>query len=215
MNKMKICQFYKKLNATELGKMGTNETYISVPRETNLNDIFSEYEEPHTFKDMENGKKYNLILRAVGNEYRVTGLGPFYRNNDVNPGDKVRLERKVDGDQESHIISTSQSTATFVLQLYSQHGFRIINDADPEILGENNIYDVNYQGEVGTIQLKFLKNARPRSNSRQSYDYFDLIINGESVRSDFRNHDIIEILIDYSTCLLVNNPLYQKQTITY
>lgn len=47
---MKIIQFIKKVNATEVGAMNTNETYISVTKNVDLSDMFPNFEEVKTFR---------------------------------------------------------------------------------------------------------------------------------------------------------------------
>ena len=53
---MKIVQLIKKLNNTELGKTGTHETYIQVPQDLEISDIFPEYEDVKNFVYKKTGK---------------------------------------------------------------------------------------------------------------------------------------------------------------
>ena len=84
---MKSVQVIKKVNNTELGKAATHETYVLVPQELNVSDLFEELEKKYKFVDKVTNKTYELRLTS-GREKRIVGLGPFYRDHDVFAGDE-------------------------------------------------------------------------------------------------------------------------------
>lgn len=53
---MRIIQIIKELNNTELGKSGTHETYIHVPQDLDVNDIFTKNDEVENFVYKKMGK---------------------------------------------------------------------------------------------------------------------------------------------------------------
>ena len=89
---MEVVQVIKKLNNTELGKGGTHESYIQVPQELEISDIFPEANMVKNFIYKQTKDIYNIRL-TDSREKRIVGLGDFYRNNDVCAGDEVVLEK--------------------------------------------------------------------------------------------------------------------------
>ena len=53
---MKYVQITKKLNNTELGKGGTHETYVHIPQDLNINDLFPTLGMIEKFVDKKNGE---------------------------------------------------------------------------------------------------------------------------------------------------------------
>ena len=62
---MKSVQVIKKVNNTELGKGATHETYVLVPQELNVSDLFEELETKYKFIDKVYSKKGGNILKMV------------------------------------------------------------------------------------------------------------------------------------------------------
>ena len=77
---MKIQQFIKSLNDTELNKKGTNDSYVLIPvmAKTRQN-IFLNSPSPR-FLDLKSGTYYDQInITTPGNELRVNGLGKYWK----------------------------------------------------------------------------------------------------------------------------------------
>ena len=85
---MKIQQFIKSLNNTEIGKGGTHECYVRVSESVkNIRNIFDPSNYEPEFINLKNGGLLDGVHITIGREFRINGLGDFYRNNDVNAGD--------------------------------------------------------------------------------------------------------------------------------
>ena len=76
---MKLVQFVKQLNNTELGKGGTHDTYVLIPNELDITDIFTKANEPIEFRDLDNNEAV-VVRNTVGREKRIVGLGQYYRS---------------------------------------------------------------------------------------------------------------------------------------
>ena len=55
MVRLKVVQVIKKLNNTELGKAGTNDTYVLIPQNLDISDLFPVVNEQISFINKENG----------------------------------------------------------------------------------------------------------------------------------------------------------------
>lgn len=90
---MKVVQVAKKLNNTELGKGGTHDTYVLIPNDLDVSDIFDEPNKPIEFVDKYTKEKVT-IRNTVGREKRLVGLGQYYRSRDLYAGDEIVFEKQ-------------------------------------------------------------------------------------------------------------------------
>ena len=103
---MKIQQFIKSLNNTEIGKGKTNDDYVLVSKKfKNIGNIFDPANHRPTFINLKNGGIIDSVHIASGREFRINGLGDFYRNNNVNAGDEIVFERQDDGAKAKFFIN--------------------------------------------------------------------------------------------------------------
>jgi len=92
---MKTLQFIKSLNNTELGKSGTNETYVLVSKNVKgIEKIFDTANRKPSLINLKNGGILSSVHITDGGEFRINGLGDFYRANNVNAGDEIIFERR-------------------------------------------------------------------------------------------------------------------------
>jgi len=207
---LKSYQFIKKINATEVGQMGTNETYILVPSSTNVDEIFPEPNQIYKFKHKSTGKLYDIRL-TVGREQRIVGLGIFYRENDAKAGSKIMLERRIYPNNISeHFIDIITKEDSIVLQASSSNGFRILNEMENSILIPGNPYKTYYKSEYHPVYLEYSKTVKPRQNSPRAYDYYNLVIGTEMVNTNYANGAIIEIIFRDDVCEIIEDISYQK-----
>ena len=59
MIELKVVQVIKKLNNTELGKGGTHDTYVLIPQNLDISDLFPIVNEQISFINKENGEIVN------------------------------------------------------------------------------------------------------------------------------------------------------------
>jgi hypothetical protein len=203
-------QFIKKVNETELRKRGTKDSYVGVPKKTNVDDIFTELNVPYKFKHKSTGKLYDFRLTS-GREQRIVGMGSFYK--DINPkaGSRICFERRIypDGTNE-YLIDIISNDNSLVLQVSSSHGVRILNGMDNAELKPHNLYKTYFNGEYVPIYLEYSKTIKPRVDSKIEDDYYNLVIDNKIVNSNYLNDAIIEIVFKDGICEILEDISYQK-----
>lgn len=170
---MKVVQVVKKLNNTELGKGGTHDTYVLVPSELDITDVFVKLDEMVMFTDKDT--RETLEIRSTyGREKRIVGLGQYYRNHDLSAGDEIVFERRVSGKKIEHFICVRKNEDALVIQRYKK-GFEILT---PNRLGRFE----NVTTESGeSLQVKFLTSEKKRNDSPEATRFYDVIVSGKSI----------------------------------
>jgi hypothetical protein len=136
---MKTLQFIKSLNNTELGKSGTNETYVLVSKNVKgIEKIFDTANRKPSLINLKNGGILSSVHITDGGEFRINGLGDFYRANNANAGDEIIFERR----DNKFYINLHSKTNTIVFQKNSK-GFEVLNI---DRLKESSIDNVIYNG---------------------------------------------------------------------
>lgn len=182
---MKIVQIVKKLNNTELGKGGMNDTYVLIPNDLDITDIFEKVNVPIEFVDKYTREKVK-IRSTSGREKRIAGLGQYYRNKNLCAGDEVILERYSAEGQENYYIYTNRHTDNLVIQK-SRHGFEILTpdrlDSFSERISQANI----------DMDIQYTKSEKKRADSPEKTDFYDVKVNGKSLLETYGGKEAIEI----------------------
>ena len=185
---MKIVQMIKKLNNTELGKAGTHDTYILIPNDLDIRDIFENENTPIEFKDKNTGEKIK-IRNTVGREKRVVGLGQYYRSKDLVAGDEIILESHISSKGIEHFVSVNKNFENLVIQ-NSKYGFEILTP-------EKRKDFVKKASEIkADVSIKYLQSKKKRNDSPDTTDFYDVLISGVSIKDKYRSKDIVEIRIE-------------------
>ena len=188
---MKSVQVIKKVNNTELGKAATHETYVLVPQELNVSDLFEELEKKYKFVDKVTNKTYELRLTS-GREKRIVGLGPFYRDHDVFAGDEMLFEKRVKtpGDID-YFVSVNKFNSIVVFQK-KKNAFAVLT---PERL--DPLVNKEFQDLYGrTIQISLLGEFKMREDSPDLTKLYDVLLDGKSLTSEYSNNQMFEIVRD-------------------
>lgn len=188
---MQVVQFLKELNNTELGKGGTHETYILVPRQADVSDIFERKNEPIAFVQKGTKKIYRIRL-TVGREKRIVGLGAFYRENALCAGDTVLLEKRRLGDSVQYFIDVNKRTDVIVLQK-SPQGFEVLN-AERLSLLENGMPLV-YQNECAELGVRLLSTQKKRKDSPEETRYYGITVGDRELLTENGTDGLTEIVI--------------------
>lgn len=109
--------FYKELTPAEVGKTGTHEIYIRLPNNFDYETFFCHsavengpvIEVTFTAEDITNGGDELTTLRFVyfknsNKEKRIPSLGPIFKKHNVQEGDVVCLESRIDGANVSYFL---------------------------------------------------------------------------------------------------------------
>jgi hypothetical protein len=190
---MKIIQFIKKLNATELGMGSTHETYILVPTDINIDDIFEKENENILFTSKVNKKEYKIRV-TKGRETRVVGLGPFYRDFKVLPGSVIIIEKKVNNTNSEYFIDV-QNFNNYALFKKFKNGFELIYSTYEE-------NDILIERKIGNndISITVKDEIKKRSDSPNKTKIYEIKINNVMIFDD------VEMLeIDFENAFISKN----------
>ena len=191
---MKIQQFIKSLNNTEIGKGGTHECYVLVSKKVeNIENIFDPANHHPTFTNIKNGGIVDSIHITSGREFRINGLGDFYRNNNVNAGDEIVFERQDDGTKTEFFINLNTKENTIIFQK-NRRGFEVLNSDRLDLLMSTTRYQdkVSYNGSSGLFVIEFKESAKKRSDSPDETNFYSISFNGQDILNDLKNNEYLE-----------------------
>ena len=185
---MKTIQFIKSLNNTELGKSGTNETYVLVS--TNVRGIEKIFDTANTRPSLINLKNGGIlssvhITNTVTGEFRINGLGDFYRANNANAGDEIIFERR----DNKFYINLHSKINTIVFKKNSK-GFEVLNI---DRLKESSIDNVIYKGNSGKLDIDFKVSDKKRSDSPTNTDFYTLKFNNTDLLNNINSNEYFEL----------------------
>lgn len=209
---MKIQQFIKSLNNTEIGKGGTHECYVLVSKKVkNIGNIFDAENLRPRFINLKNGGIVESVHITSGREFRINGLGDFYRNNNVNAGDEIVFERQDDGSKTEFFINLKTKENTIVFQKNSK-GFEVLNSdrLDQLISGNSFQAEANYNGNSGLLMIKFKEFARKRSDSPDETDFYSIFFNGQDILNDLKSNEYLELSNSVSNKILKKIVVWQS-----
>jgi hypothetical protein len=192
---MEIQQFIKTLNNTEIGKGGTHECYVLVSKKVkNISKLFEGDLRP-TFINLKNGGTFDDVHITKGSEFRINGLGDFYRANKVNAGDEILFEKRKNGDEIKYYLNIKNKSNIIVFQKNSK-GFDVLNidRLVPKLINEKFETNVLYKGNVGKLEIKFKDSIKKRSDSPIKTDFYSLSINGKDILNNLKNNEYIELI---------------------
>lgn len=179
---MKIVQLVKQLNNTELGKGGTHDTYVLIPNELDITDIFTKTNEPIEFRDADNTESV-VARNTVGREKRIVGLGQYYRSRDLSAGDEIVFERRSDNIGSKCIVRVVKHPENLVFQK-AKSGFEILT---PERLSMAKSW---CEQSEDVFSIDFLCSAKKRNDSPDTTDFYDISVNGKSLLDSYSGKDI-------------------------
>lgn len=189
MVRLKVVQVIKKLNNTELGKAGTNDTYVLIPQNLDISDLFPVVNEQISFINKENSEIVNL-RHTSRREKRIVGLGPYYRKYDVCAGDEIVLERQIIRDESQYFISLKKRLNTVMLQK-QRNGFEILTEDRTNLL---DAVTLSEEGEL--LQLRYLCSEKKRQDSPEPTKFYDLLAGERSLLGDFSGKEFVEIEVN-------------------
>ncbi|MEN9303075.1 MAG: hypothetical protein RL264_1504 [Bacteroidota bacterium] len=185
---MKIQQFIKSLNNTELGKSGTNETYVLVSKNVKgIETLFDSQNRKPSLINLKNGGVLSTVHITEGGEFRINGLGDFYRANNANAGDEIIFERR--GDQ--FFVNLLTKTNTIIFQKNSK-GFEVLNI---DRLKGSSFYNVHYNGQLGKLEIDFKISDKKRSDSPSNTDFYTLKFNNTDLLNSIKSNEYFELTI--------------------
>lgn len=183
---MRVVQFIKSLNNTELGKSGTNESYVLVSKNVKgIETLFDPINRKPSLINLKNGGIISSVHITDGGEFRINGLGDFYRANNANAGDEIIFERR--GNQ--FYINLQTKTNTIVFQKNSK-GFEVLNI---DRLKGSKFHNVIYDGESGILDIDFKVSDKKRSDSPTNTDFYTLRFNKTDLLNSIKSNEYFEL----------------------
>lgn len=199
---MKVVQIVKKLNNTELGKGGTHDTYVLIPSNLDVTDVFNERNKPIEFIDKYTGEKVT-VRNTEGREKRIVGLGKYYSNNDLVAGDEIIFEKQIIPSKSRYFIYTKKYTDNLVIQK-SKYGFEILT------LKKLNNFKNNVSLTNKEVEIVFLQSEKKRNDSPKKTDFYDIKISGKSLMDEYNSKEIVEIQIVNNDIIVSSFRSWQK-----
>lgn len=203
---MKIYSFIKRLNATELGLAGTHDAFIFLPREIDLSSMLQNQVVVYPF-DRVTGKNYSptrsdfkYVQTGQNNQERVSGLGEYYERNKAKVGDEILIEVVLDKDERKYYIDFCHRKA-IVFQVNSISGKRFVEILENDYINgfaNNQDYKIPviYREKSQELVVKFIEETKKKITSPKATKFYDLLIDGKSIVSDYSYQEYIEILTD-------------------
>jgi hypothetical protein len=183
---MNIQQFIKSLNNTELGKSGTNETYVLVSKNVKgIENLFDPANRKPSLINLKNGGIVSSVHITDGGEFRINGLGDFYRANNANAGDEIIFERR----DNQFYINLHTKTNTIVFQKNSK-GFEVLNI---DRLKSSSFNNVIYNGNLGKLDINFKVSDKKRSDSPTKTDFYTLKFDNTDLLNSIKSNEYFEL----------------------
>ena len=183
---MKSIQFIKQLNNTEVGKSGTNDTYILIPQGVDISDLFEDIGREYPFRDKASAQVYALRYTS-SREKRIVGLGQYYRDKNALAGDKILLEKRVaaDGSAAWFIdLAASENTAFF------QKVKNCFQSLTPEKAAPF-LSEPSKTPDGRTVTVRYSGDIRKRKDSPATISVYDIEVGGEHLQDSCQGGDMI------------------------
>lgn len=181
----------KKLNNTELGKGGTHDTYVLIPNDLEISDIFDSPNTIIEFVDQESGNCIS-VRNTVGREKRIVGLGQYYRDKELSAGDEIIFERQEVNNSVHYFIKVQKHDDTLVIQK-SKYGFEILT-AD-RLTSFKELCE-----QTGTnLEIIFLTAEKKRNDSPEKTNFYNVLLDGVSLLESCSGKEIKELSLDGRT----------------
>lgn len=192
---MKIQQFIKSLNNTEIGRGNTNECYVRVPKACHkIHNIFDSSNLQPTFYDKKNGSKIESIHITIGSEFRINGLGDYYRDQNAHAGDEIVFERIDENGITNFFLDIHNAIDSITFQKNSK-GFEVLNpDRLPELsLIPQLLNNTKYSNVIGELKVEFKESDFKRSDSPEKTDFYNLLFNDSNLLDQFKNKECLNL----------------------
>ena len=205
---MKSIQLIKQVNNTELGKGGTHETYILIPQELDVSDLFLEIGKEYHFIDKVSGKQYTIRLTSA-REKRIVGMGPYYRDNNVMAGDQILLEKRIyNAGEPDYFISLNRADGIVYFQKVRNFFEALTIENVDNLLGQTfttsdgKTISVNYHGEIPK-----------RKDSPVMTKVYNISINNNNIQNNYQDRDMVGIAVNGKDIKIIESQPWKKYVV--
>ena len=205
---MKSIQLIKQVNNTELGKGGTHETYILIPQDLNVSDLFEENNVKYNFIDKDSLKEYKIRLTS-GREKRIVGLGPFYSDKNLFAGDKVLLEKRVfENGETQYYISLQRAVNTVFFQKVRSYFEAMTTENVTDVLDKDFLSDAGV-----SIKVEYYGEIQKRTDSPTKTKVYNIFVGDNNIQSDYQDRDMIGLQYSDKRIKLIESKPWEKYVV--
>lgn len=158
---IEIILLTKTLNATEAGMTNTNDSYVLIPQKFDATILFPT-QGSQLIRDYISGDDYQFRFES-GREQRLYQLGKYCRDNNVQCGDILTIERRSINNRYRLFINAKRKHSIVFLQKHKEGYFIIRNDIGSNIL--NKVFEFPIYGNSYNLRIRFEGNIRKRKDS--------------------------------------------------
>lgn len=198
---MIITQFIHQLNLTEIGYGSMNDTYVNVEKKITISN-FAKFDEDLDLINIDNGKKLDNEQNRIqftharnNDQTRIKGLGTFFRERSAKPGDRFILEKRCIGEISDYFIGLQNRDTIMLMRSTGKCDGWIIQKTKPTtVFGIKKSFDnFFYEGKKSKIEIVFIDSNKKKENSPGETEFFDVFVDGESIKDEFKYQQYIEI----------------------
>lgn len=165
---IEIILLTKTLNATEAGMTNTNDSYVLIPQKFDASLLFPT-QGAQQIRDYISGDDCQFRFES-GREQRLYQLGKYCRDNNVQCGDILTIERRSINNKSRLFINAKRKHSIVFLQKHKEGYFIIRNDVGAHILEKDlefSIYGTSYK-----LRIHFEGNIRKRKDSPTELPFY-------------------------------------------
>ena len=215
---MRIQQFIKKLNNTELGKGNTHECYVLVSSKVpTMEEFFDDQNLRPNFQLVSSLPNYiNTIHVTKNREFRINGLSEYYANNNANAGDEILFERRDYNGRTEFFLYFKQKDNTITFQRNTK-GFEALNidRLTKKLNNKRVLLQCQYNNNICELLIQFKESSKKRSDSPDLTDFYQILVDGVDILNEFRNNDYLELDYCNENALLKKVNVWQKYEFNY
>ncbi len=167
---IEIILLTKTLNATEAGMTNTNDSYVLVPQKFDASILFPT-QGSQLIRDYISGDDYQFRFES-GREQRLYQLGKYCRDNNVQCGDILTIERRAINNKSRLFINAKRKHSIVFLQKHKEGYFIIRNDISSNILDKD--FEFSIYGNSYNLRIRFEGNIRKRKDSPTELPFYSV-----------------------------------------
>ena len=167
---IEIILLTKTLNATEAGMTNTNDSYVLIPQKFDATILFPT-QGSQLIRDYISGDDYQFRFES-GREQRLYQLGKYCRDNNVQCGDILTIERRSINNRYRLFINAKRKHSIVFLQKHKEGYFIIRNDIGANIL--NKVFEFSIYGNSYNLRIRFEGNIRKRKDSPTELPFYSV-----------------------------------------
>ena len=214
---MEIHQFIKVLNNTEIGKGGTNDSYVLVSKKAEkMTEMFDLDNRNPIFINKKSGQKIDTVHITIDREFRINGLGEYYRSNNVNAGDEIIFEKQ-ESEQGTIFYLNLNVKNNVILFQKNTLGFNVLNQDRLISMFINDKYEkmAYFKNVLGELKIELNQSRKKRIDSPISTDFYSISFNDEEIGGDLKNNEYIKLITDVSNDYIESVNTWQEYIFNY